>query len=84
MKIFIDRTGCPLCNSYCDRHAAKFVRFPLSEDRPCITALEDDHQELLTFVVKDGDNEATLTLTEAQREIAALEGLTPFLEWYRH
>ena len=84
MKVYINRTSCPLCDSYCDRHAAKFVRFPLSEDRPCITSVEDDGQPLLTLVVKDGDQEATLTLTEEQRQFVALEGLTPMLPWYRH
>ena len=84
MKVTIDRTSCPFCASYCDRHLAKFVRFPLGEDRPCITAIEDDGQPLLTLVVKDGANEATLTLTEEQRQVVALEGLTPLLPWYRH
>lgn len=84
MKVTIDRTNCQLCASYCDRHAAKFVRFPMSEDRPCIQAIEDDGQPLLTMVVKDGANEATITLTEEQREAVALEGLTPLLPWYQH
>ena len=84
MKIFIDRTACPLCQAYCDRHAAKLIRFPLGEDRPCITAIEDDGQELLTLAVKDNGNEATITLSEEQRETVALEGLTPLLPWYKH
>jgi len=84
MKVYINRTSCPLCDSYCDRHAAKFVRFPLSEDRPCITAIEDDGQPLLTLVVRDGENEATLTLTDEQRQVVAIEGLTPLLSWYQH
>ncbi|HLF01875.1 MAG TPA: hypothetical protein VI547_07840 [Anaerolineales bacterium] len=84
MKVYIDRSSCSLCNAYCDRHAARFVRFPLSEERPCITAIEDDGQELLTLAVKDNGNEATLTLTEEQREIVALEGLTVLLPWYQH
>lgn len=84
MKVYIDRTTCPLCASYCDRHAAKLVRFPLGEDRPCITKLEDDGSPLLTLDVTDGVNHATLTLSEAERQVVALEGLTPLLPWYRH
>lgn len=84
MKIWIDRTDCDACTSFCDRHAAKLVRFPLGEDRPCIKAIEDDGSPLLTLVVKDGDNEATLTLSEDERAIVALEGLSPLLPWYRH
>jgi len=49
MKIVIDRTHCDMCQSYCDRHSAKLVRFPLGEDRPCIQSLEDDG--LLTLTV---------------------------------
>lgn len=84
MKIWIDRTNCDACTSYCDRHAAKLVRFPEGEDRPCIKQIEDDGSPLLTLVVKDGDLEATLTLTDEQRQIVALEGLSILLPWYRH
>ncbi len=84
MKVWIDRTTCPNCIAYCDRHAAKFVRFPEGEDRPCITAIEEDGSPLLTLVVKDDENEATLTLTNEQRQIVALEGLSVLLPWYRH
>ena len=83
MKITIDRTHCDLCQSYCDRHAAKLVRFPLGEDRPCIQAIEDDGKLELTLVVKDGEHEATLTLSEAERQQVALEGLSVILPWYR-
>jgi hypothetical protein len=83
MKITIDRTHCPLCQSYCDRHAAKLVRFPEGEDRPCIQAFEEDGLPTLTLVVKDGQHEATLVLDEAQRQIAAVEGLSAVLPWYR-
>lgn len=81
MKIYIDRTHCELCQSYCDRHVAKLVRFPLGVDRPCIQSLEDDGQPALTLVIKDGPHEATLVLTEQEREVIGLEGLSPFLPW---
>ena len=81
MKIYIDRTHCDLCQSYCDRHVAKLIRFPLGEDRACIQALEDDGLSTLTLVVKDGEDEITLALDEKDREIAAVEGLSTFLPW---
>ena len=81
MKIYIDRTHCDLCESYCDRHSARLVRAPLKEDRPCIQALEDDGLPALTLVIKDGDNEATLVLDGQEREAVALEGFSPFLPW---
>jgi hypothetical protein len=84
MKIWIDRTDCDACTSFCDRHAAKLVRFPEGEDRPCIRQIEDDGSQLLTLVVTDGEQEATLTLTEEERQIVALEGLSVLLPWFRH
>ena len=79
MKIYIDRTHCNLCQSYCDRHVGRLIQSPLGVDRPCIQSLEDDGQIELTLVVEDGANKTTLKLTEADREILGLEGLSPFL-----
>ena len=81
MKIVIDRTHCDLCQSYCDRHVAKLIRFPEHEDRPCIKSLEDDGQPELTLVVEDGDHKAILTLTDEGREVLGLEGLSAYLPW---
>lgn len=81
MKIVIDRTHCDLCQSYCDRHSAKLVRFPEGTDRPCIQAQEDDGLPTLTLVIKDGPHETTLVLDEAGRQAVGLEGLSPFLPW---
>jgi hypothetical protein len=80
MKIVIDRTHCDLCQSYCDRHVAKLIRFPEHEDRPCIKSLEDDGQPELTLVIEDGDNKATLQLTDLGREVLGLEGVSAYLE----
>ncbi len=81
MKIVIDRTHCELCQSFCDRHSAMLVRFPLGEDRPCIQAMEDDGQAALTVVVHDGPHAATLVLDDAAQAAVAIEGLSPFLPW---
>ena len=81
MKITIDRTHCDLCQSYCDRHVARLINKPLGEDRPCIQSLEDDGQLELTLLIKDGHNRATLKLSEQDRAILGLEGLSPFLPW---
>ncbi len=81
MKIYIDRGHCKLCESYCDRHVAKLIRSPLGEDRPCIQNLVDDGDPQLTLVVVDGEHEATLKLSEQEREILGLEGMSPFLPW---
>jgi hypothetical protein len=46
-------------------------------------SIEDGGQLELTLIVKDGDNEATLALSEAERQQVALEGLSVILPWYR-
>jgi len=81
MKIVIDRTHCDMCQSYCDRHSAKLIRFPLGEDRPCIQSMEDDGLVTLTVVVQDGEHEATLVLDDKDQAAVAIEGLSPFLPW---
>ncbi len=81
MKIFIDRTHCELCQSFCDRHSARLIHTPEGVDRPCIQAIEDDGRPELTLVVKDGEHQVTLNLTEQDREIMGLEGLSSFLPW---
>jgi hypothetical protein len=79
VKIYIDRSHCDLCQSYCDRHVAKLVRFPEGEDRPCIQAIEDDGSAQLTLIVENGAGPITLVLDERDREIVAYEGLSTFL-----
>jgi hypothetical protein len=81
MKIVIDRTHCELCQSYCDRHVAKLIRFPEHEDRPCIKSVEDDGQPAMTLVIEDGPNKAILQLTDLGREVLGLEGLSAYLPW---
>jgi len=79
MKVYIDRDHCDLCQSYCDRHVAKFVRFPEGEDRPCIQSIEDDGSQQLTLVVQHQGAPITLILDDKEREIIGLEGLSGYL-----
>lgn len=81
MKIYINRTHCDACQSFCDRHVAKFIRFPDGgEDLPCVQSIEEDGADVWTLVVTDEDKVTTLVLDEAQRKIAGLEGLSDFLK----
>jgi hypothetical protein len=81
MKIYIDRSICDDCLSTCERRMARLVRYPLAEDRPCITAIEDDGQTELTLVIKDNGHQATLVLDDEARELVASEGFSAFLPW---
>jgi hypothetical protein len=80
MKVYIDRAHCEACQSFCDRHVAKLVRFPEGEDRPCIQKVEEDGLIDLTLVVRDHDgHQITLVLDEKERAIVAIEGLSSYL-----
>ena len=46
-----------------------------------IPAIEEHSLSELPLVVKDGAHQATLALSEKDREILGLEGLSPFLPW---
>lgn len=81
MRITIDRTHCHLCQSYCDRHVARLIQSPLGVDRPCIQSLEEDGQFELTLVIQDGAHRAILKLTEPERAVLGLVGVSPFLPW---
>lgn len=81
MKIYLDRSLCNDSLSTCERRMARLIRFPLGEDRPCITAIEDDGQPELTLVMKSDGREATIVLDRAHRELAGVEGFSAFLPW---
>jgi len=81
MKIYLDRSICNDSLPTCERRMARLIRFPLGEDRPCITAIEDDGQPELTLVVKSDGQEAVITLDEDARALAGAEGISSFLPW---
>lgn len=81
MKIYLDRSICNDSLPTCERRMANLIRNPLGEDRPCITAIEDDGRLELTLVVKSEGQEATVVLSSEDQEVAGTEGLSAFLPW---
>ena len=81
MKIYLDRSLCDDSLPTCERRMAFLIRFPEGEDRPCITAIEDDGCPELTLVIKSEGREATIVLDGVDREIAEVEGISSFLPW---
>ena len=79
MKIYINRRICGDCLSTCERHVTKLIQCPFSEDRPCITAIEDDGQLELVLVIQDRRHYVRLAPTNQDRESEALEGFSAFL-----
>ncbi len=81
MKIYLDRSKCNDSLPTCERRMARLIRHPLGEDRPCITAIEDDGRPELTLVVKSEGKEATIVFDNGARELASTEGISAFLPW---
>ena len=81
MKIYLDRSLCNDSLPTCERRMAHLIRFPLGEDRPCITAIEEDGQSELTLVMKSDGQEATIVLDRDDQELAGIEGFSAFLPW---
>lgn len=79
MKLYIDRAICDHTLPVCERCLGRLLRYPLGEDRPCITAIEDDDDPDLKLVLKTDGQEFTLVLDDEAREMAALEGFSSFL-----
>lgn len=81
VKIYLDRSICNDSLPTCERRMARLIRFPLGEDRPCITAIEDDGRPELTLVVKSEGQEAVISLDDEARALAGTEGISSFLPW---
>ena len=81
MKIYLDRSLCNDSLPTCERRMARLIRFPLGEDRPCITAIEEDGRPELTLVIKSDGQEATIVLDQDAQELAGVEGFSAFLPW---
>jgi hypothetical protein len=81
MKIYLDRSLCNDSLPTCERRMARLIRFPLGEDRPCITAIEEDGRPELTLVMKSDGREATIVLDRDDQELAGVEGFSAFLPW---
>lgn len=81
MKIYLDRSLCNDSLPTCERRMARLIRFPLGEDRPCITAIEEDGLPELTLVMKSDGQEATIVLDREHQELGGVEGFSAFLPW---
>lgn len=74
MKVVIDRGLCDASLSFCSRCSAAFIRHPMGYDRPCIRDIIDDGSETLTIVMATDNRTLEITLNDAMRDLAAVEG----------
>jgi hypothetical protein len=74
MKVVIDRDLCDASLPFCQRCSAALIRYPEGTDRPCIMDIIEDDKENLTVVMHTDDRTLTIELTEADQELAAVEG----------
>ncbi|MCA9969674.1 MAG: hypothetical protein KC425_05640 [Anaerolineales bacterium] len=74
MKVIIDRGLCDTELAYCQRCSAALFRHPQGYDRLCILDIVDDGKATLTLHMHTDGRTLELELTEAERELAAVEG----------
>ena len=67
--------------TFCQSCFASFVLHNGSEDRPCITDVDDDGKPELTLILRNGDNERVVTITDENRELWAYGGWPGWVEY---
>jgi hypothetical protein len=80
MRVKINRNLCSAHLAFCERCLGQFLKYPLGYERRCFEELEDDGSDLLTIELHTDDQDITLVLDEAQRQMVAGEGWTAFVD----
>jgi regulator of RNase E activity RraB len=81
MRVKINRNVCTAQLAFCEQCLGKFLREPLGYERHCFEEIEDDHSNLLTIDLVSGENTETLVLDDQQRQLAAGEGWSFFVDF---
>ncbi len=80
MRIVMDRNTCTTVLPACEECFATFVLRGCIPDRGCIMDVEDDGREEATLVLRYGDVEAEVTVTDDNRELLAYDGWTAYVD----
>jgi len=60
--------------SFCESCFASFLLHGCAPDRPCITEVVDDEKTETTLILRSGDQQKTVVITDANRELMAYGG----------
>ena len=60
--------------SFCESCFASFLLHGCTPDRPCITNVVDDGKDETTLVLRSGDQQKVVTITDKNREALAYGG----------
>jgi hypothetical protein len=67
--------------SFCQSCFASFVLHGCSPDRPCITDVEDDGKPETTLILRNGDYQRVVTITDENREQWAYGGWPGWVQY---
>jgi len=65
---------CSTGGTFCESCFAAFLLHGCYPDRPCITAVEDDGSEQTTLVLRYGEQEQVVPITDESRQALAYGG----------
>jgi hypothetical protein len=80
MRIVMDRNTCTTILPACEECFATFLLRGCVPDRGCIMEVEDDGSEEATLVLRYGNTEAQVVVTDENRELLAYDGWTAYAE----
>ena len=67
--------------TFCESCFASFLLHGCTPDRPCITSVIDDGKDETTLVLRYGDQEKVVTITDENREALAYGGWHGWVEF---
>src|SRR5690242_20992011 len=67
--------------TFCESCFASFLMHGCTPDRPCITEAVDDGKSETTLILRSGDQQKTIVITDANRETLAFGGWPGWIDF---
>jgi len=67
--------------SFCESCFASFLLHGCTPDRPCVTEVVDDGKTETTLILRLGDQQKTIVITDMNRELMAYGGWKGWIEF---
>ena len=80
MRIVLDRDTCTTILSACENCFGSFLLRGCVPDRGCIVDVEDDGRQETTLLLRYGDHETQIVVSDENRERLAYDGWTAHVD----
>jgi hypothetical protein len=80
MRIVMDRHTCTTVLPACEECFATFLLHACTPDRGCIVGWQDDGREETTLLLRYGNHEVEMVVTEQNRELLAYDGWSAYVD----